>query len=185
MTKLEQTIKEMKEDIADLEEDFKSKADKFDDEAKEKATVAVEKAKAAINNSIEKVSAAINDIEDDEKLDAFLDKIKAKSMEAVDYTKNKIDEIANKTSNESLGQLHDDVMAEFDKIKESDTIKKTTEFLKDMDTKINEWFERPDVQAAIKKAKVTTVNVAEKGVEGLKKVLKTDEIKNSDDDKKE
>lgn len=185
MTKLEQTIKEMKEDIADLEEDFKSKVDKLDDETKEKAQAAVEKTKAAINNSIEKVSAAIDDIEDDEKLDAFLDKVKAKSMEAVDYTKNKIDEIANKTSNESLEQLHDDVMAEFDKIKESDTIKKTTEFLKDMDVKINEWFERPDVQAAIKKAKVTTVNVAEKGVEGLKKVLKTDIIDNQEDNKDE
>lgn len=183
MKKIDQTIKEMKEDLLDLEEDFKSKADKLDDETREKAQAVVEKTKAAINNSIEKVSAAINDIEDDEKLDAFLDKVKAKSMEAVDYTKNKIDEIANKTSNESLEQLHNEVMAEFDKIKESDTIKKTTEFLKDMDVKINEWFERPDVQAAIKKAKVTTVNVAEKGVEGLKKVLKTDIIDNQEDKK--
>ena len=185
MKKIDDAIKEMKEDLADLEENFKEKADKLDDETREKAAAAVEKTKAAINNSIEKVTAAINDIQDDEKLDAFLDKVKAKSMEAVDYTKKKVDEIANKTSNQSLDQLHDDVMAEFDKIKESDTIKKTTEFLKDIDTKINDWFERPDVQAAIKKAKVTTVNVAEKGVEGLKKVLKTDEIQKLEDKEEE
>ena len=182
MTKFEETIKEMKEDLADLEEDFKDKTEKLDEETRQKAAAVVEKTKAAINNSIEKVTSAINDIQDDEKLDAFLDKVKAKSMEAVDYTKNKIDEITNKTSDKSLDQLHDDVMAEFDKIKESDTIKKTTEFLKDIDTKINEWFERPDVQSAIKKAKVTTINVAEKGVEGLKKVLKTDEIQKSKDE---
>ena len=185
MNKFEETINEMKEDIADLEEDFKLKSANLDDETREKAAAAVEKTKAAINNSIEKVTAVIDEIKDDEKLDAFLDKVKAKSMEAVDYTKNRIDEIANKTSDQSLEQLHNDVMAEFDRIKESDTIKKTTEFLKDIDVKINEWFEKPEVQSAIKKAKITTVNVAEKGVEGLKKVLLSEKTTDNEENKEE
>ena len=52
MNKFEETINEMKEDIADLEEDFKLKSANLDDETKEKAAAAVEKTKAAINNSI-------------------------------------------------------------------------------------------------------------------------------------
>ena len=67
-------------------------------------------------------------------------------------------------------------MSEFDKVKETDAFKKATDLLADLSAKINEVLNRPEVKEAIDKAKITTVNLAEKGVDGLKKVLKTDEI---------
>ena len=48
------------------------------------------------------------------------------------------------------------------------------DFLNDLSNRINEFFERPEVKEAINKAKVTTVNIAEKGVENLKKALNTE-----------
>ena len=72
-----------------------------------------------------------------------------------------------------------------DKIKDSEALKNISEFLNDINKRINEFFERPEVKEAINKAKSTTVNIAEKGVEGLKKVLNTEEIEKAKEEKPE
>lgn len=176
MDKIQETINEMKTNVEDLEATYNTKAETLDDETKEKAKALVEKTKNAINLSIEKVTAVIDDIKDDEKLNEFLDKVKAKSMEAIEFTKEKIDALTKQESKTSLDDLSNEIMAEFDKLKESEAIKKAAEFLKELETKINDFFEKPEVVSAINKAKTTTVNIAEKGVDGLRKVLKVDEV---------
>jgi len=177
MTKFEDTVKEMESQVQDLEDDLAKKAEVLDEEGKEKAKALVEKTEEAIRSSIEKVKGIISDVQEDEKLDEFLDKVKAKSMEAVDFTKEKISELGKAPEGKrSLDDLANDIAAEFDKIKDSDAFKKTADFLSDIGNKVNEFFEKPEVRGAINKAKTTTVNIAEKGVEGLKRALKTDEI---------
>lgn len=185
MNKIQETIDEMKTHIADLEASYNAKAANLDEETKTKAAALVEKTKNAINSSIEKVNAVIDDIKDDEKLNDFLDKVKAKSMEAIEFTKERIDALTKEEPKKSLDNLHDEIMAEFDKLKDSDAIKKAAEFLKDIEAKINDFFEKPEVVSAINKAKTTTVNIAEKGVDGLKKALKVDEIKTPEEPTKE
>ena len=177
MTKFEDTVKEMESQVQDLENDLAEKADKLDDEGKERAKALVNKTEEAIRSSIEKVRNIINEVQEDEKLDEFLDKVKAKSMEAVDFTKTKVAELTKeKEEKRTLEDLASDIMAEFDKIKETDAFKKTADFLSDIGNKVNEFFDKPEVKGAINKAKTTTVNIAEKGVEGLKRALKTDDI---------
>ena len=90
MTKFEDTVKEMESQVEELEKDLAEKADQLDEAGKEKAKALVEKTEEAIKSSIEKVKGIINDVQEDEKLDEFLDKVKAKSMEAVDFTKEKV-----------------------------------------------------------------------------------------------
>ena len=93
-------------------------------------------------------------------------------MEAVDFTKNKVSELVDKVDKENkLDKLGEDIMAEFDKLKASDAFKKTADFLNDTLSKVTDYFNKPEVQDAINKAKTTTINIAEKGVEGLKKAL--------------
>ena len=182
MQKFDDTVKEMESQVKELEDDLAEKVEKLDEEGKEKAKALVEKTEEAIRSSIEKVKGIINDVQEDEKLDEFLDKVKAKSMEAVDFTKGKIAELTKKPEEKkTLEDLGNDIMAEFDKIKESDAFKKTADFLSDIGTKVNEFFENPEVKSAINKAKTTTVNIAEKGVENLKKALKTEEILNEEE----
>lgn len=176
MTKFEDTVKEMESQVEELENDLANRADKMDDASKEKAKALVDKTEEAIKSSIAKIKDIINDVQEDEKVDEFLDKVKAKSMEAVEFTKEKVAELSKKVdNNDKIEQLTSDIMAEFDKLKESDTFKKTTEFLNDISGKINDFFDKPEVKDAINKAKATTVNIAEKGVEGLKRVLNTEE----------
>ncbi len=183
MQKFDDTVKEMESQVKELEDDLAEKVEKLDDEGKVKAKALVEKTEEAIRSSIEKVKGIINDVQEDEKLDEFLDKVKAKSMEAVDFTKGKIAELTRKPDEKgrTLEDLGNDIMAEFDKIKESDAFKKTADFLSDIGDKVTEFFEKPEVKAAIHKAKTTTVSIAEKGVENLKKALKTEEILNEEE----
>lgn len=176
MTKFEDTVKELESQVQDLENDLADKAERLDKEGREKAKALVNKTEEAIRSSIEKVRSIIADVQEDEKLGEFLDKVKAKSAEAVDFTKEKVAELTKKEEpqDRSLEKLGNDIMAEFDKLKDSDAYKKTAELLNELVAKINEFFEKPEVKAAIDKAKVTTVNIAEKGVENLKRALNTE-----------
>lgn len=175
MTKFEDTVKEMESQVQELEKDLAAKVDNLDDEGKQKAKALVEKTEQAIKSTIDKVKNVIADVQEDEKLDEFLDKVKAKSMEAVEFTKVKVSELTNnKEKDNTLEKLGNDIMNEFEKVKDSDALKRTADFLSDIQNKINEFFEKPEVKQAIEKAKTTTVNIAEKGVEGLKKALNTE-----------
>lgn len=171
MNKFDATVKELKADIAELEKDFSKISKDLDDATKIKAKELIKKTENTINKSIDKVSAVIEDVQDEEKMNDLLDKIKAKAKEATDYTLEKINNLKNSEEGTDIDQLHDDIMAEFEKIKETDTYKATKVLVKEGYNKINEFLAKPEVQEAIKKAKKTTISVAEKGVEGLKKVL--------------
>ena len=177
MTKFEDTIKEMESQVNELGNDLAAKAEQLDESNKEKAQALVNKTEEAIKTSIDKIKNIITEVQEDEKVDEFLDKVKAKSMEAVEFTKDKIAELTKKVEkNDTFEKLSSDIMSEFDKVKETDAYKKTADLLADLSNKINEILNKPEVKEAINKAKITTVNLAEKGVDGLKKVLKTDEI---------
>ena len=179
MTKFEDTVREMESQVQDLEKDLLEKAENLDDDAKEKAKALVNKTEEAIKSSIEKVRGIIADVQEDEKLDEFLDKVKAKSMEAVEFTKGKVAELTNKEAkpNDTLEKVGNDILTEFDKLKDTDAYKKTVDLLGEISNKINEYLSRPEVKNAIEKAKTTTVNIAEKGVESLKKALNTEDNK--------
>lgn len=171
MKKYDATVKELKADIAELEKNFARTSKDLDEVTRIKAKELLKNTENTINKSIEKVGAAIKDIQDEEKLNDLLDKIKAKAKEATDYTLEKIKVLSDSEKKTDIDKLHDDIMAEFDKLKDTDTYKATKVLVKEGYDKINEFLKKPEVQEAIKKAKKTTINVAEKGVESLKKVL--------------
>lgn len=184
MNKFDSTVKELKQDINDLENDFNKVAKDLDEAGRIKAREIVEKTEKTINSSIDKVSAVINDVTDEEKLNELLDKMKAKAKEATDFALDKVVAIANNEDTVDIDALHDDIMNEFDKLKDSDIYKKTTVLVKEGYAKINEFLEKPEVKQAINKAKLTTLKAAEMGVDALKKVLESDGTKKKTTPKK-
>lgn len=184
MNKFDSTVKELKQDINDLENDFNKVAKDLDEAGRIKAREIVEKTEKTINSSIDKVSAVINDVTDEEKLNELLDKMKAKAKEATDFALDKVVAIANNEDTVDIDALHDDIMNEFDKLKDSDIYKKTTVLVKEGYSKINEFLEKPEVKQAINKAKLTTLKAAEMGVDALKKVLESDGTKKKTTPKK-
>lgn len=180
MNKFEETVEELKSHVAELETEFSTRTENLNDETKAKALELVEKTKDVINTSIEKISAVIDNIKDEEKLNELLDKVKAKSKEAVEFTIDKIDDLTNTNDEFDYNSLHDDIMHGFDQLRENETFKKTTVLIKEGYAKINEFLDKPEVKETINKAKATTIKVAEKGVEGLKKVLDVKEEPKND-----
>lgn len=175
MNKVEKTVNDLKADIKDLEKEYNKKSKGLDEETKQKLRELVEKTETVINNSIEKISKAIKDLKDDEDLSNLLDKVKAKSKEAIEFTIEKFDEIINNGSKSDVDKLHDDIMNDFEKLKDTEFFKNTTVLIKTGYAKLNELLDKPEVKSTINKAKKTTINLAEKGVEGLKKVLVVEE----------
>lgn len=171
MNKFDATVKELKADIAELEKDFAKTSKDLDEATKIKGKELIKNTEKTINKAIDKVSEVIEDVQDEEKMNDLLDKIKAKAKEATDYTLERISNLKNDDDEINIDKLHDDIMAEFDKLKDSEAYKVTKVLVKEGYDKINEFLAKPEVQEAIKKAKKTTIMVAEKGVEGLKKVL--------------
>lgn len=171
-------MKEMQQNVEELGKYVAEKTKALNDsDVKAKAEDLVKKTQDAIGVSMKKVTDVIDKVTEDEKLDEFLDKIKAKSQEAVDFTKTKVDELTKTNTVPTLEELAKEISANFDKLKESDVVKNAADFLSDLGGKINEFMEKPEVKDAINKAKTTTISVAEAGVEGLKTLLKADELK--------
>lgn len=174
MNKYETTIKELKEDIKDLEKAFKEKTKGLDKETVAAARTFVDRTEKVIQAVIDKTGAVIKELKDDEQLEELLAKLKAKAKEAVDYAIDKVDTVIKEGPETEIDRLYKDVMSEFDSLKDTNAYKTTSVLIKEGYAKINEFLEKPEIQETIKKAKKTTIDLAEKGVAGLKKVLDTE-----------
>lgn len=174
MNKYETTIKELKEDIKDLEKAFKEKTKGLDKETVAAARTFVDRTEKVIQAVIDKTGAVIKELKDDEQLEELLAKLKAKAKEAVDYAIDKVDTVIKEGPETEIDRLYKDVMSEFDSLKDTNVYKTTSVLIKEGYAKINEFLEKPEIQETIKKAKKTTIDLAEKGVAGLKKVLDTE-----------
>lgn len=176
MSKYELTIKELKDDIKDLEKEFEKRTKGLDKETIAAARKFVDRTEKVIEAVIDKTSAVIKELKDDEQLEELLDRLKAKAQEAVDYALEKIDTVINSGPETELDRLYDDVMAEFDSLKDTEVYKTTSVLIKDGYAKFNEFLGKPEVQETISKAKKTTISLAEKGVAGLKNILENETV---------
>lgn len=176
MSKYELTIQELKDDIKELEKEFKKRTKGLDKETIEAARKFVDRTEKVIEAVIDRTGAVITELKDDEQLEELLDKLKAKAQEAIDYALDKIDTVINSGPETEIDRLYNDVMAEFDSLKDTEIYKSTSVLINKGYAKLNEFLDKPEVQDTIKKAKKTTITLAEKGVEGLKKVLENETI---------
>jgi len=175
MENYKKTIKKLKTMYSDLDAYVKAKIDEVSDDNKEVVDELLKKTKEAIDLSIDKINEAVNFDNSEEELNEFLNKVSDKAEEAIDFSKAKIEMLINEVPKQDLDEVFANLESKFNEVKESDTFKKATKFIKGVGVSINEYLEKPEVQEKINKAKVTTINIAEKGVEELKKILNTDE----------
>jgi len=116
--------------------------------------------KEELNKLVEKANKFADDMHLKENLESFRDDL----VELANKAGKKIDEISHDE------ELKDKIRDGANQVK--DGAIKGAKYVGD---KTTEFFERPDVQENIEKAKDKTIEVAEKGVEALKKALKNKE----------
>lgn len=172
MSKISETISELKAHVEELEGYAKKYADILTEEGKEKVNAVKDKTVNAINKSIDKIKDIAEDAYDEKQIEEFVSKVKEKVKEALDFTKGKIDDLANQSPKQDFEKLFEDIADDFDKVMQSDIMKKTADFFKGIGDDITNYLNKPEVKESINKVKTSTINAAEKGVEGLKKILK-------------
>lgn len=113
---------------------------------------------------LDKLIQKSNQFADDIHLKENLESLRDDLIVLAEKTGKKIDELAH--DEELKAKIKDGAH------KVADTAVKGAKYVGD---KTTEFFERPDVQENIEKAKDKTIEVAEKGVDALKKALKNKE----------
>ena len=98
----------METHIQDLENYLAEKFNDLDDEGKVKARDLVDKNKEAVNEAIGKIKGVVPNVKEDNELDEFLYKVKAKSNRAVKYTKDMISELNKNGNNQYSAQYYED-----------------------------------------------------------------------------
>ncbi len=180
MSKLEETLAKMEEIANDVKEFAAKKMEGQDEEKKAKVQALVDKTAEVIKQTTVKVSEAAQSAKDDEQLNAFLNKVIVKVQEASDFTKMKISEIL--PEKEKLEDFEREISENFDKFVESESVQTVIKGFQSLSEQINNYFQRPEVQARVNKCKKVTLAAAEKGMEQLRKVLEVkeeDEVKDA------
>ena len=135
---------------------------------------------AVLNAVKEKAQDTAKRVPDDENFAAFLDSVCQKSDEAIAYTKRKIDEIIKLDDpEEKLKEAAEQIRNTFGEIKDNDEVKDMINSIKEVTASIygqlEDYMTKPETQEIIKKAKVATVKIAEKGVSALKDLFKVED----------
>lgn len=174
------TILKMQSKINEIETYVATKLENVDEETKEKVIKIKNRTVDVINTAINKVEETANEVSDDAYLGDFLTKVETKCEEATKFTISKIDEVLMTVSQEEkIKAASKQVQDAFDELTNNDEVKEVISSIKEvansMYVQIEEYLAKPETQETIKKAKKTTIKVAEKGLDALKNLLNVEE----------
>ena len=177
MSKIDEALDKIEDIVNDVKEYAKQKAEKVDPETKEKIQALVDKTTKVVEETKDKIVNVAKNVQDDEKVNEFLQKITVKVQEVADFTKMKVSELI--PEREKLEDIEKQISEGFDKFMESEGVKTTIKKIESISDSITDYLNKPETRAKINKVKRSTLNVAEKGMDKLRVLLSTDD---EDDD---
>lgn len=114
------------------------------------------------------------------------------NMPAEEETKEAVETKEEATAEEvedklevDLSKIKADIKEGLDKLMENENVQNFASSLKELSTKIQDYLNSPEIQSKIDKAKDTTIDIAEKGLDVLRNVLKADEAPKAEEPKKD
>lgn len=169
VSKFNETIKKMQ----DITNDIKKKADAsisdLDHETAEKIQTVASKTIDVINEAAFKLKDAVDEIEDEQSLEAFLKRVDEKCEDAKKYAFAKIEELVPKKQEEFV--RIDDEKTIVDKILENEYVGKATTVAKNLKDTVVDFYKAPSTQKKINETKLAALNIANKGLELVRKTL--------------
>lgn len=167
---------DMKNDVNEVVQDLKQKIDRItsaaqdvDEDSKLKVEEIKNKAISVLNSASDKIVDAYKNISNTEEFENSLNVVKTKSKELYDNALKKIDEVKK-------SQTYSDTV-DYVKKTANQVKNETFDFFEGTKNNIDEFFTKPEVKESIDKAKLKTVDVAEKALDTLKQWLKPEEDK--------
>lgn len=169
MSKFNETIKKMQ----NITDDIKKKADasisELDPETVEKIQAVASKTIDVINEAAFKLKDAVDEIEDEESLEAFLKRVDEKCEDAKKYAYTKIEELAPLSKDEYV-RIDDDKPV-MDKLLDNENVAKAVNLAKNLKNTVVDFYNAPSTQKKINETKLAALNIANKGLELVRKTL--------------
>lgn len=169
MNRFNETIKKMQS----ITDDIKKKADAsisdLDPETVEKVQTVASKTIDVINEAAFKLKNAIDEIEDEKSLEEFLNRVDSKCLDAKKYAFAKIDELVPAPKDEFV-RIDDDKPV-MDKFLENESVSKAVNLAKNLKDTVVDFYKAPSTQKKINETKLAALNIANKGLELVRKTL--------------
>lgn len=145
-----------------------------DELTKEKAKEIKNQTSRVLNEAIRKIEEAQSEPKGID-LEEFEDRIVSRFNDAFYYSIHKIDDLLR------IKEEKNDIEDAINRFLNSEEFKKTSAkaqaFANEIYHQVEDYMNKEETKQAIKKAKITTVKIAEKGLESLKKLLGEEEVK--------
>ena len=171
MNDINNTIEQIKEVMKNLEETVVEKKEKLTAEGKVKVEELFNKTSSAVNEAITKLESKNFAEITEEDFKNFSTKVVDKCKSAAAYTIDKVSLLEKEYVKPEINKIEEDIEQGFNDIFGSDNVKKVEETAINAVNKVTAFFEKPETQEKIDKAKDAVINVAEKALEGLRKLL--------------
>lgn len=159
--------------MQNITDDIKKKADasisELDPETVEKVQTVASKTIDVINEAAFKLKDAVDEIEDEESLEAFLKRVDEKCEDAKKYAFSKIEELVPPTQDEYVRIDNDKPV--MDKILENENVAKAVNLAKNLKNTVVDFYNAPSTQKKINETKLAALNIANKGLELVRKTL--------------
>ena len=178
MSRFDTTIKKMQDIMSDIKKASDNKAEGKDEETVLKIKTISDKTIDTINEASVKLKEVVGKISDEKELDDFLSRVEDKCKQTADYALKKLDEIVpieEKTEYVKINDVDDKLPTE--KLIENDNVKNAAKMATDIKDEIIDFINSPETQEKIKNVKLSALNVADKGLDAILKLLGEDKDK--------
>ncbi len=175
---LDELICNVNAKLQNLKDLATSKRPNLSNEDQLKLDALIAKTESGVRKALLKVKETVTPGEDSE-IESFLLNVQNKCYEVCDYTLAKIHELKEVSQSEKIKDAEKDINESFAEFFQSDEFKSAINTVKEVGNQVyqsvNEYMNRPETQEKIKNAKKTTLKFAEKGMDKLREILKTED----------
>ena len=182
MSRFDETIKKMQDITSDIKEKADLRIMDLDEDTGNKIKTVADKTIDVINEAAFKLKETVDKIEDEEGLNEFLNRVEAKCEGARKYTYEKFDEIvkasvpASETPRPKMQGK-----STMEKFMDNENVRSASRLVKNLKGNLIDFYRDPNTQLRINEAKLAALNIADKGLDILKKTVeKTKERKNKE-----
>ena len=167
MTDMKKEVNEVVEDLKTKIDNITAAAEDADDESKDKVQEIRDKAIRVLTTASDKIVDTYKTFSNSEEVEKSIDIVRIKSKELYDNALKKIDEVKK---SQAYNDTLDYVKKTANQVKDE-----TKDFVEGTKNNIDEFLAKHEVKESIDKAKIKTVDLAEKALDTLKQWLKPED----------
>ncbi len=184
MSRFDETIKNMQNIVSDIKAAADRKLANATEEEAVKIRTISEKTIDTIDEASVKLKNVVEQINNEEELNKFLDRVDEKCKQAAEFAYGKFDEI--KPGEDAQYVKIDDVgKSTMEKLVENENVQGAIKMATNIKDSVVDFINKPETQKTIKEAKLAALNVADKGLDKMISLLEKAKTKTEVKEKEE